>query len=226
MMSKTLLSSLVLGFFPAMVMAQNAASVPANTPVFNQQILSPAEEEAKYDYKLNPNPQDAYDFTVILYGSPANLEGIAANAHYIVNDCKPGDNTTEDDVVSLKTSIPVEFTRTSPTMYTGKLYFDGMLDEDYLQQGTACHWEWKALSMTFEPKPNLNQIQYTATMDSEQKVSEGTYKQDRYITRLNFNQEKKREKILDAVALADKERFSKEAREQLVTIRLEVKKAQ
>lgn len=228
MVSKSLPIILAFGLFPFAAGAANSAATPAssassNTPVFNQQLFSPVEEEAKYAYKQNPSAQQAYEFSVILYSAPANLEAVAAKAHYINLDCAQSEGASGDDT-ALKTSIPVEFKRTSPTQYTGTLYADAMLDEDYLQNGKICHWQWKGFDMVFEPKPNLSQIQYTAYIDADQQVSEGVYKQDRYITRLNFNQPKEREKVLSAVAVADKDRFSAESKEQLVTISLEVKK--
>ena len=233
MASKSLAILLALGLLPFTASAANSSSnniaTPANSaagnaPVFNQQLFSPVEEDAKYVYKQNPSAQQAHEFSVILYSAPANLEAISAKAHYINHDCAQGEAESKDENAALKTSIPVEFTRTSPTQYTGTLYADAMLDEDYLQNGKTCHWQWKGFDMVFEPKPNLSQIQYTAYIDVDQQVSEGVYKQDRYITRLNFNQPKEREKVLSAVAVADKDRFSAESKEQLVTISLEVKK--
>lgn len=224
MFLRSLTFCLACGALPLAAGIATTAAAQTNQPIYNQQLFTPVEEEAKYEYKRNTNPQDAYEFSVILYGAPANLEAITANAHYLVKNCSPADAKPEDDPVTMKSAIPVEFIRTSPTLYTGTVYFDAMLNEDYLQQGKVCEWEWNGFGLTFEPKPNLSQIQYTASILPDAKVSDGLYQQERYITRLNFNQEKKREQIIKAIAVADKSRFSKEAQEQLVTFNLELKK--
>ena len=65
MASKSLAILLALGLLPFTASAANSSATPANSgignaSVFNQQLFSPVEEDAKYVYKQNPSAQQAH----------------------------------------------------------------------------------------------------------------------------------------------------------------------
>ncbi|KLT71950.1 hypothetical protein PL75_10885, partial [Neisseria arctica] len=99
--------------------------------------------QEKFQVKKNPNPKEAYEFTVTLKDAPDNLEAVSAYAHYIIPDCRYDTNKLMGARANFQATISVPFEKVSSNVYKGTVYFDALLDEDYLNQGKPCHWQWR-----------------------------------------------------------------------------------
>ncbi|KLT73227.1 hypothetical protein PL75_03050, partial [Neisseria arctica] len=106
------------------------------------------------------------------------------------------------------------------------VYFDALLDEDYLNQGKPCHWQWRLFGMDFEPNPNISMVRYSGRVTSSDKVSDNLYRQDGYYTLWRFNQPRSNSNSIKkfTVQLSSKEEFGEEQKKQLAVIRYEVRK--
>lgn len=183
--------------------------------------------QEKFQVKKTPNPKEAYEFTVTLNGTPDNLEAVSASAHYFISDCRYDTNKLMGARSSFQAGIPVSFKKINSHTYKGTVYFDAMLDEDYLNQGKPCHWEWGVLDVNFEPKPNISNVIYKASVTDRDRVSDGLYRKDGYITLWKYNQTRERAnpvKKLTLFAKADKEKFGEQQKKHLATIRVELRK--
>ncbi|WP_416191663.1 hypothetical protein [Neisseria sp. CCUG12390] len=182
--------------------------------------------QEKFQVKKNPNPKEAYEFTVTLKDAPDNLEAVSAYAHYIIPDCRYDTNKLMGARANFQggTSVPVK--KVSPNVYKGTVYFDALMDEDYLNQGKPCHWQWRLVDIYFEPKPNISQVVYTASATSSDKVSDGLYRKDGYITLWKYNQPRQRANTIKKLTLhvSPKEQFGERAQKELAAIRVEVRK--
>ena len=193
-------------------------------PMNAEDHLYPTTNQKKFNLKKKTNPKEAYEFTVTLIDPPQGLEAVSAEAHYVIWDCHYDLNKSAGATANFQVSIPIEFKKVSATQYKAVVYFDAMLDEDYLERGKVCHWQWDFAAMRFEPQPNLSMVSYSGLVGSDNKVSDGYYREERYITRWKFNTPQKREKIFSMGTSPDRNRFSEEAKKQLATIRYELRK--
>ncbi|UOO87532.1 hypothetical protein LVJ86_04610 [Neisseria arctica] len=181
--------------------------------------------QEKFQVKKNPNPKEAYEFTVTLKDAPDNLEAVSAYAHYIIPDCRYDTNKLMGARANFQATISVPFEKVSSNVYKGTVYFDALLDEDYLNQGKPCHWQWRLLGMNFEPNPNISMVRYSGRVTSSDKVSNGLYRQEGYITLWKYNQlvGKPMDKKF-TLHVSPKEQFGKEQQQHLATISYEVRK--
>lgn len=103
-----------------------------------------ARNEDAPAYRQNPQPKQAYRITMTVENAPGPFASMKALAQYdVVNkEClrppkdNPGGHTSP--VPSEDVEIPLQ--RVSNNTYSGVVYADQMLDEDYNGRG-ACHWQ-------------------------------------------------------------------------------------
>ena len=98
----------------------------------------------KPPYRENPNPQHAYLVTMTIENAPGPLKIVASAAQYdVVNtECLPppkGNPGGRSSPVPTN-DIPFELTQVSDNQYTGAVYLDAMIDDDYHGRG-VCQWE-------------------------------------------------------------------------------------
>jgi hypothetical protein len=94
------------------------------------------------DYKQNPNPKQRYDITMVIANAPGPFESMEGLAQYdvVTPECLPKSDFFSGMPAPTPTDdIPFTLTRVSKTEYTGTVYADLMLDEDYHGRG-VCHW--------------------------------------------------------------------------------------
>lgn len=95
-------------------------------------------------YKFNPNPKDAYRITMKIADAPGPFASIIGLAQYdVVNpECLPPPKVNPGEHLSpIPTEdVPIELTKISDGEYTGTVYVDRMLDEEYHKRG-VCYWK-------------------------------------------------------------------------------------
>ncbi|MEH6415830.1 hypothetical protein [Pseudomonas sp. CGJS7] len=95
------------------------------------------------DFKQNPNPKQRYHLTLTIANAPGPFALVEGKMQFDVKtpECLPPPKENDGHLWPTPTEdIPFVWTRVSDTEYTGVVYIDGMIDEDYYGRG-VCHWE-------------------------------------------------------------------------------------
>jgi hypothetical protein len=151
MLIKKFTASAVIAAFAVWVLIAAAAGC---APASQGPVSTPAQKEkSKMEYRQNPNPKQAYRLTLRIDGAPGPFASMRALAHYdVVNtEClrppkdNPGGHTSP--VPTAPTEVPLE--RIADNTYTGVVYADQMLDEDYAGRGVC---RWRLTSMVVQMK--------------------------------------------------------------------------
>ena len=102
-----------------------------------------AADQASPDFRRNPNPRDAYRITMRIEDAPGPFGSMRAFAQYdVVNpECLPPPNDNNGHLWPVPTdAAEIALTKEADGSYTGVVYADYMLDEDYHGRG-VCKWE-------------------------------------------------------------------------------------
>ncbi|MCV2503400.1 MAG: hypothetical protein N4Q30_04900 [Neisseriaceae bacterium] len=101
------------------------------------------------EFRLNPNPKQAYRVKVKVDNAPGpwkhkdlNVKYMARNCTYTVNRFA-GATGNPEHIIVIKSEVKRE------DYLEGIVYLDAMQDEDYYGQGT-CHWELLGISAMFK----------------------------------------------------------------------------
>lgn len=131
-------------------------------------------EKQMVEFKKNPAPKKAYQITMRIENAPGPFEVIEGSVSYdIVNkECLPpadsisGVQTTRD-----RESVPVQYQKSGDGTYTGMLYADQMLDDDYFGRG-ACRWRLGSASVTLKASGRAGETSFIPALVSEQIVGQ------------------------------------------------------
>ena len=177
-----------------------------------------------YEPQLNPNPKERYDFTVTLIDAPTNLVVTNIWATYESN-CEQLLNKHAGAYKELTKEFALEFHKIKPNVYQATTYGDKLLDGNR-PDGTVCHWKLAYLSVRLEPNPNLADIHYSGGVGiaPNHYVSEGYWKYEGYITRYRFNEPSPVTWHRSMGVGKSKNLFGPIPRQQLATIRLELRR--
>lgn len=95
------------------------------------------------EYRENPSPRQAYRLAMTIKDAPGPLKIMVGAAQYdVINtDClpPPKENPGGRSSPVPTNDIPFVLTQVSEGQYTGIVYADGMIDEDYHGRG-VCRW--------------------------------------------------------------------------------------
>ena len=177
-----------------------------------------------YEPKLNPNPTQRYDFTVTLIEAPTNLVVTNIWAIYESN-CEQLVDKWAGAYKELTKEFALEFKKIKPNVYHATVFGDKLLDEN-LPDGMECRWKLLSVPVRLEPSPNLADIHYSSGigMATNYYVSEGYWKYEGYITRYNFNAPSPVTWHRSMGVAISKNMFGPIPRQQLATIRLELRR--
>jgi hypothetical protein len=95
------------------------------------------------DFKQNPQPKQVYQLTMTIADAPGPFASVEGFMQFDVStrECLPPSSENGGHLWPLPThNIPIIWTRVSDTEYTGLVYIDGMIDEDYYGLG-VCRWK-------------------------------------------------------------------------------------
>lgn len=95
------------------------------------------------DFKQNPRPKQIYQLTLTIANAPGSLASVEGVMQFdvVTPECLPPPKENGGMPWPVPThNFPITWTRISDTEYTGLVYIDGMLDEDYYGKG-MCHWK-------------------------------------------------------------------------------------
>ena len=94
-------------------------------------------------YQQNPHPEQRYDITMTIANAPGPFASIKSWMQYDVANTEclpPPDSNPQGSSNYMTRPVPFELTQVSDTEYTGTVYTDFLLDEDYYDRG-ICHWK-------------------------------------------------------------------------------------
>lgn len=100
-------------------------------------------DAAKAEFRRNPNPREAYRITMQIEDAPGPFGLVRAFAQYdVVNpECLPPPNDNNGHTWPVPTdAAEITLTRDADGSYSGVVYADYMLDEDYHGRG-VCKWQ-------------------------------------------------------------------------------------
>ncbi|MEH6415831.1 hypothetical protein [Pseudomonas sp. CGJS7] len=95
------------------------------------------------EFKQNPQPKQRYQLTLTIANAPGPFASVQGFMQFDVDtpECLPPPNANGGHLWPTPTeTIPFAWTRVSDTEYTGVVYIDGMVDEDYYGRG-LCRWK-------------------------------------------------------------------------------------
>lgn len=104
---------------------------------------SSSYEKTMLDFKQNPRPNRVYQLTLIVANAPGPLASVEGVMQFdvVTPECLPPPKENGGmPWPTLTHHLPIAWTRVSDTQYTGLIYIDGMLDEDYYGRG-VCQWK-------------------------------------------------------------------------------------
>lgn len=113
----------------------SAASASKSTPT--------AREQKRPDYRQNPQPRQAYRITMTIANAPGPFAHMLGLAQFdVVNpECLPPPDENNGHLWPVPTEgVEIPLQQVADNTYSGVVYADQMLDEDYYGRG-ACRWK-------------------------------------------------------------------------------------
>lgn len=124
-------------------------------------------EKQMPEYKENKNPERAFRLTMRIDNAPGPLKVMVSASQYdVVNrEClPPPKNNPGGHLSPVPTNdIPFELARISDNEYTGVVYADGMIDEDYHGRG-VCRWSLIQAQVQLKATGAENETRFIASL--------------------------------------------------------------
>lgn len=140
-------------------------------------------------FKQNPQPKQRYRLTLTIANAPDPFASVEGSMQFdvVTPECLPPPNANGGHLWPTPTeTIPFVWTRVSDTEYTGLVYLDGMVDEDYYGRG-LCRWKMMQAYAALEPTgargetrfvPNIYPEELTAVHIKTTHFVKSNYKRD------------------------------------------------
>jgi hypothetical protein len=152
-----------------------AVALVACAPARNDMSQTPAASESGQEQsppprrKLNPAPRRAYRITLTIADAPGPFAAVEGVAQYDV------DNEAACGKVNPSTGTPYRMTtlelfdlrKVSDTEYTGTVYADLILDEDYYGKG-VCRWEFTSVEIQLKATGDQAETRFLPDITGEQ----------------------------------------------------------
>lgn len=123
------------------------------------------------EYRENPNPTKAYRLTMRIDDAPGPLQVMVSASQFdVVNrEClPPPDSNPGGHLSPIPTNdIPFQLERVSDNEYTGIVYADGMIDEDYYGRG-VCRWKLVNVQVQLKATGAANETKFMADLSAEE----------------------------------------------------------
>lgn len=152
-----------------------AVALVACAPARNDMSQPPAASESGQEQsppprrKLNPAPRRAYRITLTIADAPGPFAAVEGVAQYDVDDeaacgkVNPGTGTP----YRMTTLELFDLRKVSDTEYTGTVYADLILDEDYYGKG-VCRWEFTSVEIQLKATGDQAETRFLPDMTAEQ----------------------------------------------------------
>lgn len=134
-------------------------------------------DEGRADVRpaLNPQPKRAYTLTLDLENPPGPFASVEATAQYdVANAAECGNKVPVAGAFPRITrNETFQLRRESDTRYTGTVYADLMLDDDYFGRG-VCRWEFVEARIRLRASPDEKDTRFVAAITARDIASEAS----------------------------------------------------
>ena len=128
------------------------------------------------EHTVNPQPTQAYQITMTLADAPGPFASMLGLVQYdVVNqEClSPPKDNPGGAGMHLTRDVEFELTRVSDVQYTGTVYADGILDEDYYGRG-ICRWQLTQARVHLKATGAEEETLFSASMSAKPLLAEKT----------------------------------------------------
>lgn len=131
-------------------------------------------DKSKPEYKENPNPQQAYRLTMRIDNAPGEFGWIEGFMQFDVTsrEClpPPKDNPGGYSSPVPTRSIPFDLEPLPDGAYTGRVFTDGMINEDYHGRG-VCRWELQNVQVQLKATGDKSETLFMADFYGEELLA-------------------------------------------------------
>ena len=201
--------------------ADPAAAAPAPTSPAPATATGKNDQSAQENlYRLNPNPQQAYEVVLTIQDAPGPFKVKGWSAMYEATGCNYVTNEWAGARGQPRRLVEIPFTESPDGSQVATLFLDALQDEDYYGNG-VCRWRLTSAGPWFQATGDSGDTTFDVNLNPEQLLAEspvvlfywkGHYpraKVDRFSTSGN----------------TDREKFAPEIRNNLFSMTLKPRKA-
>ncbi|HLM54152.1 MAG TPA: hypothetical protein VK325_11330 [Pseudoxanthomonas sp.] len=130
------------------------------------------------EHTVNPQPKQAYQLTMTLADAPGPFASMLGLVQYdvVTQKCMPPpDSNPGGASMHMTRHVEFELTRVSDVEYTGTVYADGILDEDYYGRG-ICRWQLTQARVHLKATGAPRETLFNASISAEPLLAERTEK--------------------------------------------------
>lgn len=104
------------------------------------------------DVRINPAPTQAYEIVLTIPDPPSQVHAVSGQVQFDIEGVKDDCMPYADRIAGIKPKssflVPVDFRRREDGTYTGSVYLDWLIDEDYYGLG-VCRWKLTGVTADF-----------------------------------------------------------------------------
>ena len=130
------------------------------------------------EHTVNPQPKQAYRITMTLADAPGPFAFMQGLVQYdvVTQKCMPPPKDNPGGAsMHMTRHVEFELTRISDVEYTGTVYADGILDEDYYGRG-VCRWQLTQARVHLKAMGAPRETLFNASISAEPLLAERTEK--------------------------------------------------
>lgn len=127
----------------------SACSAPEVAMPTNDSVSSgpsPRVAAIQSKFRQNPEPRQAYQVTMTVADAPGPFASVQGFVNYEAPGCVYMLDRIAGVPATASRGFPVEFTKLDDTRYSGTIYTDAMIDEDYFGNG-ICRWQLTGMNV-------------------------------------------------------------------------------
>ena len=160
-------SSLLLFSLIAVATTACAAQTTGNETMNSSSQAEDSDARSKPLRNLNPAPKEAVHIRIKVTGAPGALPFIDAAAQYdVTNSAECGKLRSSGAFPTISSSEAVELTKVADDEYSGVVYMDRIIDEDYYGRG-VCHWEFVEARASFRASEDVKATWFVVDLPAE-----------------------------------------------------------
>jgi hypothetical protein len=162
---------LLATFGVASTLALGACS-PSRTDMTSSASASEpaARKQARAAYRQNPQPKQAYRITMTIENAPGPFARMLGLAQFdVINpECLPPPDDNNGHLWPVPTEgVEISLQKVAKNTYSGVVYADQMLDEDYYERG-VCEWELIQVQVQLMATGAKDETKFIPSLDSEE----------------------------------------------------------
>ena len=150
--------------------AASSASSPSSSPSSSASGKNDRSAQ-EHLYRLNPNPQQAYEVVLTIQDAPGPFKVLRWSAGYKAEGCTYIVNDWAGVRGYPERRVDLPFTQRPDGSYVATVYLDAMLDEDYYGNG-VCEWKLTGVGAGGSPSGAPDETAFNGEIDLENLLAE------------------------------------------------------